>query len=220
MTNPDKASNVRTSRSFRAIAAAFVMVAGAASPAAAETGDGAYRALFQAWKGMEAARQDKADAVTTMAVPSQRPVDTAALTSDYGVRSDPFRRSAAVHAGIDLAAPQGSAIYATADGIVARSGRAGGYGNLIELDHGQGVQTRYGHLSKLLVGEGERVKRGQLIGLMGSTGRSTGSHLHYEVRLDGHAVDPMPFMEAADVVLALRDRRGGDVQLAMGGPED
>src|SRR3546814_2326662 len=91
-----------------------------------------------------------------------------------------------------------SSDLATADGIVERAGRAGGYGNLVEIDHGKGIETRYGHLSKILVKPNQRVKRGQVVALMGSTGRSTGSHLHYEVRIDGRAVNPIPFLQTAD----------------------
>src|SRR3546814_16364619 len=88
-----------------------------------------------------------------------------------------------MHAGVDIPGPIGTPIYATADGIVERAGRAGGYGNLVEIDHGKGIETRYGHLSKILVKPNQRVKRGQGVALMGSTGRSTGRHLHYEVRI-------------------------------------
>jgi murein DD-endopeptidase MepM/ murein hydrolase activator NlpD len=124
-----------------------------------------------------------------------------------------------MHAGIDLAAPIGTPIYATADATVGRSEWAGGYGNLIELEHGRGIQTRYGHLTRSAVRAGQQVKRGQLIGYMGSTGRSTGSHLHYEVRIDGKAVNPVPFMEADDLVLAMQRRaQAATSRVAMGGP--
>ena len=112
-----------------------------------------------------------------------------------------------MHGGIDLAGPIGTPIYATADGIVGRSEwNNGGYGNLVEINHGQGIQTRYGHLSRLIARPGQRVRRGELIGLMGSTGRSTGSHLHYEVRIDGRAVNPIPFMQSANSLAALSAR--------------
>src|SRR3546814_421307 len=121
-----------------------------------------------------------------------------------------------IYKGIDIPGPVGTPIYATADGIVSRSGRAGGYGNLIEINHGDGISTRYGHMSKLIVEPNQRVRRGQVIGLMGSTGRSTGSHLHYEVRIDGEAVNPVPFVKSGDYVLALNTKP----PLAMGGPEE
>ena len=120
-----------------------------------------------------------------------------------------------MHAGVDIPGPLGTSIYATADGIVARAQWANGYGNLVELDHGRGIQTRYGHLSAILVQPGMHVTRGQLIARMGSTGRSTGSHLHYEVRLDGHAVNPMPFLQSASYLVAMRTRGN----IAMGGPK-
>jgi murein DD-endopeptidase MepM/ murein hydrolase activator NlpD len=119
-----------------------------------------------------------------------------------------------MHAGVDMPGPIGTPIYATADGLVGRTGWVGGYGNLVELEHGKGIQTRYGHLSSILVAPGTRVKRGQLVGLMGSTGRSTGSHLHYEVRIDGRAVNPIPFLQTSDYLLAMQNRRG----TAVGGP--
>jgi murein DD-endopeptidase MepM/ murein hydrolase activator NlpD len=173
-----------------------------------------FKQLFTNWKKMDTPAQ------STVAIPSTQPVKGSALTSSFGVRSDPFRGRAAMHAGIDLAGPIGTPIYATADAIVGRSEWAGGYGNLIELNHGRGIQTRYGHLTRSAVRAGERVKRGQLIGYMGSTGRSTGSHLHYEVRIDGKAVNPIPFMEANDMVLAMQRRAQAATRMAMGGPAE
>ena len=173
--------------------------------------DPTFRALFQSWKRLDALQQGM------IAIPSQRPVDSVTFTSGFGVRSDPFRGSAAMHAGVDIPGPIGSNIYATADGVVGRSEWAGGYGNLVEIDHGRGIQTRYGHLSASLVQPGQRVKRGQLIARMGSTGRSTGSHLHYEVRLDGHAVNPMPFLQSATYLASMPARTNASA--AMGGPD-
>lgn len=170
--------------------------------------DPAFRALFQSWKRLDQLQQG------IVAIPSQKPVDDVDFTSGFGVRSDPFRGGAAMHAGVDIRGPFGTAIYATADGVVGRAGRASGYGNLVEIDHGRGIQTRYGHLSSFLVQPGQRVKRGQLIARMGSTGRSTGNHLHYEVRLDGSAVNPMPFLQSSNYLTAMQLR--GNV--AVGGP--
>ena len=183
--------------------------AGATSP----QGDGRFHALFMSWQKLDTMRAPGA-----IAVPSSKPVMAATYTSGYGVRSDPFRGSAAMHAGIDLAAPTGTMIYATADGVVDRAEWSGGYGNMVEIDHGKGLQTRFGHLSRILVKAGERVTRGMPIALMGSTGRSTGSHLHYEVRIDGRAVNPVPFLQSADYVTAMEARTAAG--LAQGGPDD
>jgi murein DD-endopeptidase MepM/ murein hydrolase activator NlpD len=179
------------------------------SAAAKGQPDPQFRALFQSWKRLEQLQEG------VVAIPSQRPVEAMNFTSGFGVRSDPFRGGAAMHAGVDMPGPVGTPIYATADGVVGRAQWANGYGNLVELDHGKGIQTRYGHLSAILVQPGMRVARGQLIARMGSTGRSTGSHLHYEVRLDGHAVNPMPFLQSANYLVAMQTR--GNV--AMGGPK-
>ena len=128
-----------------------------------------------------------------------------------------------MHAGIDLAGPIGTPIYATADGVVTDAGyNNGGYGNLVKIDHGRGIETRYGHLSAILVSPGQRVTRGQQIARMGSTGRSTGSHLHYEVRIDGRAVNPIPFMKSTDYLLAMQKTNGAASMdgghIALGGP--
>src|SRR5437870_1506403 len=167
--------------------------------------------LFTSWRALDQLETGAAS------IPSARPIVTSVnFTSGYGVRSDPFRGSAAMHAGIDLAGPLGTPVYATADGVVGRSEwNSGGYGNLIELNHGQGIQTRYGHLSQRIAQPGQRVRRGQLIGLMGSTGRSTGSHLHYEVRIDGRAVNPIPFMQQPAATIAALQRPATE---AVGGP--
>ena len=188
-------------------------------PFDAASGDPTFKQLFTSWKKLDTL------ASGAIAIPSDKPLRTAEFTSGFGVRSDPFRHGAAMHPGIDLAAPYGTAVYATAEGTVLRAGwNSGGYGNLVQLEHGKGLETRYGHLSQILVHDGQRVHRGDLIALMGSTGRSTGSHLHYEVRIDGRAVNPMPFLQTADYLTALQNRtaptRKGEPQMAMGGPED
>ncbi len=178
-------------------------------------GDPTFKQLFTNWKKLDTL------ASGAIAIPSEKPVQTAEFTSAFGVRSDPFRRGAAMHAGIDLAGPVGTPIHATADGTVIRAGwNSGGYGNLIEIDHGRGIVTRYGHLSKINVNPGDRVNRGAVIGRMGSTGRSTGSHLHYEVRIDDSPVNPIPFMRSTDYLMAMK--RAGNApsmdQVALGGP--
>lgn len=180
-----------------AVAAEGAMIEGAT--------DAQFRSLFQTWQKLDGREQG------AISIPSMQPIDNVKLTSSFGVRSDPFHGGAAMHAGVDLPGPTGTPIYATADGVVGRSGRAGGYGNLVTVNHGKGIETRYGHLSKILVAANTRVRRGQLIGLMGSTGRSTGSHLHYEVRVDGTPVNPMPFMQNANVLDQVQDR-GATVQ--------
>ena len=180
-------------------------------------GNPTFKALFKSWKKLDQLQDG------VIAVPSEKPVKSSvSFESPFGVRSDPFGRGRAMHAGIDLAGPVGTPIYATADGTVARSGwNSGGYGNLVELDHGRGITTRYGHMSKIVAAAGSRVTRGQLIGYMGSTGRSTGSHLHYEVRIDGRAVNPIPFMKSTDYVLAMQRRADSHAMdaVGMGGPQ-
>lgn len=177
-----------------------------------QSADPRFRQLFMSWRQLDQLEQG------VIAIPSMKPVSDANFTSGYGVRSDPFRRGAAMHAGIDLAGPVGTPIYATADGIIARSEVAGAYGNLVEINHGQGIQTRYGHMSRRVAAVGQRVRRGELIGLMGSTGRSTGSHLHYEVRVDGRAVNPVPFMQSNDYLAAVQRRASLGTPTAVGGP--
>jgi murein DD-endopeptidase MepM/ murein hydrolase activator NlpD len=178
--------------------------------------DPTFKQLFTSWKKLDNL------ASGAIAVPSDKPVKTAAFTSGYGVRSDPFRGGAAMHAGIDLAGPHGTPIYATADGMVTTAKwNSGGYGNLIKVDHGRGIETRYGHLAQMLVRDGQQVMRGQLIGRMGSTGRSTGNHLHYEVRIDGRAVNPIPFMKSTDYLVAMQKSAGSHSMdtIALGGPQ-
>ena len=131
--------------------------------------------------------------------PRLRPVeDDAWVSSRFGYRDDPFTGQRRFHAGIDYAGRPGSDILASGDGIVVFAGRRGAYGNMVELDHGGGLRTRYAHNSELLVERGDRVEAGQAIGRMGRTGRATGTHLHYEVRQDGDAIDPVPFITTAN----------------------
>jgi len=188
---------------------------GVGGPFDSAKGDPTFKQLFTSWKKLDTL------AGGAIAIPSDKPVRTAEFTSAFGVRSDPFRRGAAMHAGIDLAGPVGTPIHATADGVVLRSGwNSGGYGNLVEIDHGRGIVTRYGHLSSLGVQPGARVTRGQVIGRMGSTGRSTGSHLHYEVRIDDRPVNPIPFMRSTDYLVAMKKAGSAPSMdaVALGGP--
>jgi len=115
-------------------------------------------------------------------------------TSRYGGRKDPITRKQAFHQGIDISAAPGAPVRASAAGIVTQSGWSGGLGRAIYLSHGYGLSTRYGHLSEVAVEEGQRVKRGDIVGYVGNTGRSTGYHLHYEVRQDGKAANPMGYI--------------------------
>jgi len=134
---------------------------------------------------------------TLALVPYRKPViGEVEFTSGFGVRSDPFLGRPAMHTGLDFRAATGDPVRATAFGKVISAGWSGGYGRMVEVDHGNGLSTRYGHLSEINVKVGEIVKIGQVIGLVGSTGRSTGPHLHYETRIEGEAVDPQKFLRA------------------------
>jgi murein DD-endopeptidase MepM/ murein hydrolase activator NlpD len=134
---------------------------------------------------------------TLALVPYRKPViGEVEFTSGFGVRSDPFLGRPAMHTGLDFRGQTGDPVRATANGKVVSSGWSGGYGRMVEIDHGNGLSTRYGHLSEINVKVGEFVKIGQVIGEVGSTGRSTGPHLHYETRIDGEAVDPQKFLRA------------------------
>jgi murein DD-endopeptidase MepM/ murein hydrolase activator NlpD len=141
-------------------------------------------------------------------VPSRMPLEGAQLTSNYGMRSHPVLGGRRKHTGIDLAAPTGTPIYATADGVIGRADWYSSYGLYISINHGASMETRYAHLSRLAVAAGDNVRKGDLIGYVGSTGRSTGPHLHYEVRVDGLAVNPIPYMVESEAQLAyVRDQR-------------
>ncbi len=136
-------------------------------------------------------------------LPLDRPMIDAAITSGFGARMDPFFGRPAMHPGIDFRAPLGSPVRATAAGTVISAGYFGGYGNMVEVDHGNGVTTRYGHMSAITVTVGQIVPKGGLLGRTGDTGRSTGPHLHYEIRLDGDAIDPMRYIRAGNELAPL-----------------
>jgi murein DD-endopeptidase MepM/ murein hydrolase activator NlpD len=125
------------------------------------------------------------------------------ITSGFGARLDPFLGRPALHTGVDFRAISGSPARATAGGTVIIAGEAGGYGNMVEIDHGNGITTRYGHLSEIDVTVGQVVAKDAIIGHTGSTGRSTGPHLHYEVRVDGAPIDPMTFINAGHQIASL-----------------
>lgn len=133
---------------------------------------------------------------TLQPLPLGMPV-TGTITSGFGRRTDPFNNLPAFHDGIDIRNKAGSAVKATADGKVCKSGFESGYGNVVQLDHGNGFKTLYAHLRKVLVKKGQRVERGETIGLLGSSGRSTGSHLHYTISYRGKVKDPMKFVKIA-----------------------
>jgi murein DD-endopeptidase MepM/ murein hydrolase activator NlpD len=134
---------------------------------------------------------------TLALVPYRKPVlGEVEFTSGFGVRSDPFLGRPAMHTGLDFRAQTGDPVRVTANGKVVNAGWAGGYGRMVEVDHGNGLSTRYGHLSEINVKVGQQVRIGDVIGEVGSTGRSTGPHLHYETRIDGEAVDPQKFLRA------------------------
>ncbi len=134
---------------------------------------------------------------TLLAVPVRRPLTGGlSISSGFGVRQDPFLGRPAMHTGLDLRGDEGDKVYATAAGKVTSAGWEGGYGKMVEIDHGHGLSTRFGHLSEIVVKAGQKVHTGQLIGRVGSTGRSTGPHLHYETRVNGEAVNPQKFLRA------------------------
>lgn len=184
----------------------------AAPGAAIGTGkgeDSQFNQLFASWERLDQ-RTSSAPAIS-VSVPSRMPLDDARLSSGYGTRIHPVLGGRRGHTGVDLAAPTGTPVYATADGLVSRANWFSSYGNFISIEHGADLQTRFAHLSEIVVKAGEKVKKGELIGYVGSTGRSTGPHLHYEVRVDGVAVDPSPYMVPGDAhrQFALTDRDHG-----------
>jgi murein DD-endopeptidase MepM/ murein hydrolase activator NlpD len=134
-------------------------------------------------------------------LPLARPTAGSGQSSGFGVRFDPFTRRPAYHSGLDFPGGQATPIYATGPGVVSFTGRRSGYGNVVEIDHGRGLKTRYAHLSAFAVTPGQRVGVGQRIAAMGSTGRSTGPHLHYEVWVNGRAQNPGRFLKAGQYVL-------------------
>jgi murein DD-endopeptidase MepM/ murein hydrolase activator NlpD len=186
-----------------------------------DNGDTRFKSLFASWTAIErttptmgTGEQAEVTAYSSpipqrgISVPSRMPLEGAALTSGFGMRNHPVLGGRRQHQGIDLAAPTGTPVYATADGIVGRADWYSSYGLYISINHGASMETRYAHLSRLAVAAGDNVKKGDLIGYVGSTGRSTGPHLHYEVRVEGLAVNPIPYMVESEAQLAYaRDAR-------------
>ena len=143
-------------------------------------------------------------------IPQVLPASLSMISSGFGYRHDPFNGHAAMHAGLDFRGPIGSPIYAAANGKISFAGVKSGYGNVIEISHGNGLVTRYAHMSAFRARPGQDVEAGDIIGAIGSTGRSTGPHLHFEVRINGRAVNPRPFLEAAPNVLKEVRARSAD----------
>lgn len=199
---------------------------------APQGGDDEFRRLFNGWKSMDSGKLAIAPATAVAAapaargvgapifgrgkvsIPSRMPVEGSALTSSYGMRTHPVLGGRRAHKGVDLAMPTGTPIYATADGTISRADWYSGYGLYIAIEHGGDIQTRYGHMSRLNVAAGQEVRKGDIIGYVGSTGRSTGPHLHYEVRISGAAVNPVPYMNGANPALA------ANTPVVMGGGDD
>ena len=175
---------------------------------ATEKGDDAqFQQLFAKWEELDR----PAPAQATVSVPSRMPLNDTRLTSDYGMRTHPVLGGRRSHKGVDLSAPTGTPIYATADGMVSKAEWFSSYGKFVSIEHGADLQTRYAHMSDITVTAGSRVRKGDIIGYVGSTGRSTGPHLHYEVRIDGQAVNPVPYMVESEAqrAYALAMGKGG-----------
>ncbi|MGO4448912.1 M23 family metallopeptidase [Phyllobacterium sp. TAF24] len=157
--------------------------AGSVAPFDAKLND-----LDQALERLESAKS------LAKTIPISNPVPGMPVSSTFGVRKDPIIGSMAFHSGMDFRAISGSSVHATANGTVTEAGYNGGYGNMVEIDHGNGLSTRYGHMSQILVSVGQKISIGDIVGKVGSTGRSTGPHLHYEVRRNGSAINPAGFL--------------------------
>ncbi len=197
-------------------AAAAIRSFGLNPDALARTAARAQGGPFVPWKGGDTAMtgelENLADALARMeflersllTIPSGKPTAAPMQSSSYGYRRDPFNHHAAFHAGIDFPGRYGSPIQAAAGGKVSFVGQRQGYGNVVEVEHGNGLMTRYAHLSGFTAHVGEKVQRGDRIARMGSTGRSTGTHLHFEVRLRGNPINPRRFLEARKDVLQVQ----------------
>jgi murein DD-endopeptidase MepM/ murein hydrolase activator NlpD len=174
------------------------------------TGDSEFAELFASWKSMDRTGVAAGSPLTGVSVPAGMPLANAVMTSDFGMRTHPVLGGRRNHKGIDLAQPTGTPVYATADGVVAKAEWFSSYGNYIQIEHGGQLETRFAHLSGYAVVAGQMVHKGDLIGYVGTTGRSTGPHLHYEVRVAGEAVDPRPYMMNTQLA-------AGDPSLGQGG---
>jgi murein DD-endopeptidase MepM/ murein hydrolase activator NlpD len=190
--------------SANSAAAAAAAAGDVTEPLKAEDGstapDKQFSKLFASWVKQDRVVQPSATVPAavptrpTISIPSAMPLYTGRMSSGYGMRNHPVLGRRKHHNGVDIAAPTGTPVYATADGVVGRADYSRSYGRVIYLGHGGNIETRYAHMSRLIVSKGQRVKKGQMIGYVGSTGRSTGPHLHYEVRVNGKSVNPLPYM--------------------------
>lgn len=200
------------------IAAPLRAAEAAKAGVSADRGDEEFRRLFANWQSLDNGILTAAKPTTIrragVSIPSLAPVSISHLTSGYGMRVHPVLGGRRAHKGIDLAAATGTPIRASADGVVEKADWFGGYGLFVELDHGGAMETRYGHMSRVAVAEGQQVRKGDIIGYVGTTGRSTGPHLHYEVRVNGEAVNPVPYMQGNATLYASNSTTEG-----RGGPE-
>jgi murein DD-endopeptidase MepM/ murein hydrolase activator NlpD len=202
--------------------AAPLRAAQAAKQSVSGSEDEQFGKLFRSWQKFEDSPSASLVAVSdagrarqsgsSVSIPSRIPVEGVHLTSNFGMRTHPVLGGRRAHKGIDLAGPTGTPVHAAADGIISRADWFSSYGLYISIEHGGQIQTRYGHMSRLNVESGQRVKKGDVIGFIGSTGRSTGPHLHYEVRIANEAVNPLPYLQPT------RTLAGGTADGA-GGPE-
>jgi len=179
----------------------------AAKPSPLGNSDEEFRQLFSNWQSLDKGQglvqpttqpQRKMMVAGPVSIPSRVPIEGVRLSSSYGMRTHPVLGGRRAHNGVDLAAPTGTPIYATGDGAVSKAEWFSSYGLYVALEHGSDIQTRYAHMSRLNVRAGQQVRKGDIIGFVGTTGRSTGPHLHYEVRVAGRSVNPMPYMQADD----------------------
>lgn len=182
-------------RAPKGVGGPFIPLSAAEARSAIPASAGSTDRAVARWEGVQRALK---------LLPLGAPVDHVAVTSGFGRRIDPFNGLPAFHSGLDLSGAMGTPIHATAPGRVTYVGTNGGYGRMVEIDHGHGLVTRYAHLSRFLVRRGDRVHYRQVIGLMGATGRATGVHVHYEVLVNGKPRDPTKFIEAGSYVLVQR----------------
>jgi murein DD-endopeptidase MepM/ murein hydrolase activator NlpD len=173
-------------------------------------GDKEFTQLFASWKKLDGTSNGMIGSHPLVAVPSIAPVQGFRLSSTFGDREHPVLGGVHMHKGLDLAVASGTPVRAPADGVIEKASWFSSYGNFIEIAHGGNMETRYGHLSGYNVVEGQQVHKGDVIGYVGSTGRSTGPHLHYEVRIGGEAVDPTPYMQMGQVALVASPSAAGD----------